>query len=1077
MNTVTRNGRKSVRAVVLTGVSTLALVTMAAPVFAQTAPAAKADSDVVVVTGLRGSLQRAMNIKKNADGVVDGISAEDVGKYPDTNLADSLQRVPGVSINRVNGEGEQLTVRGFGPGYNSTTVDGRIMPASGIGVIGGGQGADSGQGNSRAFDFSNIASDGVGAVQVYKTGRADVASGGIGATVNVVTLQPLLHPGSAGSLTIKGLTNDHPGLGTVLPKKSITPEISGAYQWTDDSGKFGVALFGSHQEKTGSSRQDTVNNWNIETYSAFLASAAAKANASSNPPFPAAVITNAPTNMNQLIAVPSDSRLTYAEDDVKRDNAEVVLQWKPMENLTVTANTFYSQVVEQEARSELTNWFSAQPFAAVTFNGDPVIDSIVKVTDSIPQAASSPTTGKDQGYENELRSIKNTLQSTGLKVKYKPTDHWTLTFDISSSESQSGGNNADGSSSDTVSSAQVYVAQNGVYVNSTTYGNLAAPIQNYRLDPNYSPTHAQDIGSLASGYSNQFFSSQKDKIDEAKFDAVYQVDDDSKLSFGLDTYKNVNESAYQAYQAQFGDWGGLNPGDVQKYGTQDIKSFCMACQFTTVDMPTQDGTAYRYNAVTAYNGLKAYYGDAAHFANVLPAGHGSANTPHSNGFAHNKVEEDVKAGYAQFSMKSSLVGRPVKILAGVRYEDTNVTVTAYQNIPTGIRWDQKNNFSVIQGTGVQPYAVKSHYTNLLPSLDLAMNITDQLTGRMSFSITDARPQYSSLYATTSVSPPGHAIGANAGGIYTANSGNPSLKPLVSENFDASAEWYYGKNSYVSLGYYRKAVQNFIGNGTSQQNLFGLRDPSSGTGTTRSGKAATALRGLGETVGDNNLSAMTILVNAANGDVAVATDNYTHHRDPNGVVYADANALATALWGNSAWVVSSAADDPLAQFTVSQPVNNHTANIDGFEFSLQHFFGDTGFGVAASATTVNGDVALDNAADPGPNAPDQFALEGLSDTYNITGIYEKYGFEGRIVYNWRDKYLAQANASQHGGRYVAAFGQWDASLNYTVTPKVILSFEALNINKAHLVQYIRVPTNVLMYQELDSRYEFGVRYKF
>jgi TonB-dependent receptor len=1078
------------RTAFLGGVSTLAICAIAAPSFAQDAAPAAApaadDSTVIIVTGIRGSLQRAMNIKKNADGVVDGISAEDVGKYPDTNLADSLQRIPGVSINRVNGEGQQITVRGFGPGYNSTTVDGRIMPASTIGVIGGGQNADGNQGNSRAFDYSNIASDGVGAVQVYKTGRADQNSGGIGASINVVTLQPLARPGSKGSITVKALTTDNPGLGTVLDKKSVTPEISGAYQWTNDSGKFGVALFGSHQEKTGSTRSDTVNGWNIETYGDFLNSAQAKAKVVLDPvthlpdpaqSLPATVITNAPSDPNQLIAVPSDSRLTYAENDVKRDNAEVVLQWKPTDNLTVTANTFYSQVEQQEARSELTNWFSAQPFAAVTFNGNPIIDSIVSVTDNITQAAKNPTSGgKDQGYENELRSIKNTLQSTGLNVKYRPNDQWTLAFDVSTSKSESGGNNADGSSSDTVSAAQVYVAQNGVFQNTTTYGSLQAPIQNYRLDPTYSVTGKQDIESLASGYSNQFFSSQSDKIDQAKFDATYQIDDDSKLSFGLDAYKNVNESSFQSYQAQFGDWGGLNPGDLQKYGTQDIKTFCMACQFTTVDMPTADGTAYRFNAVDAYNGLKAYYGDAANFKSVVAGGKAVSNTPNSSGFAHNVVEEDVKAAYAQFSMKSTLVGRPVKILAGVRYEDTDVKVTAFQNIPTGIRWDQKNNFSVIQGADVQPYEVKSHYSNLLPSLDMAMNITDDFIGRMSFSVTDARPQYSSMYVTTSVSPPGHAIGAAAGGVYTASSGNPALKPLVSQNFDVSAEWYYGKNSYVSLGYYRKAVQNFIGNGTTSSTLFGLTDPSSGTGTTRSGKAATALRALGESVGDNNLSAMTILINAAGGDVATATANYQANRDPNGAVYASANALALALWGNPAWVVTSASDDPLAQFTLSQPINNHTANIDGFEFSIQHFFGDTGFGIAASATTVNGDVALDDGASPAVGN-NQFALEGLSDTYNVTGIYEKYGFEGRIVYNWRDKYLAQANASQNGGRYVAAYGQWDATLNYEIRPNLMLTFEALNINKGHIVQYIRVPTNVTMYQELDTRYDVGIRYKF
>ncbi|MGN6208374.1 TonB-dependent receptor [Asticcacaulis sp.] len=1055
------NGKRAggvLRTAFLGGVSTLAICAIAAPSFAQdaaqdTAPAAAPadDGTVIIVTGIRGSLQRSMNIKKNADGVVDGISAEDVGKYPDTNLADSLQRVTGVSINRVNGEGQQITVRGFGPGYNMTTVDGRIMPASTIGVIGGGQGADSNQGNTRAFDFSNIASDGVSAVQVYKTGRADLNSGGIGATINIATLQPLAHSGSKGSFTVKALTTDNPGLGTVLKKKSVTPEISGAYQWTNDSSNFGVALFGSYQEKTGSTRSDTVNSWNVQTYAKWLTTGQAPA---------AANITNAPTDMNQLIAVPTDSRLTYAENSLKRSNAAVTLRWNPTEDLTVTANSFYTHVEAEEARSELTNWFSRSPYAAITFDDNPIIKSAISATDTIP-------TGKDQGYENELRAVESTIQSTGLNVKYHPNDNWTLSADLSTSKSSSGGNNPDGSSSDTVSSAQTYVKSN-----TTTFGELAAPIQNVVLDPTKSVTGKQDIASLASGYSNQYFSQQTDELQQAKFDATYQVDENSKLSFGLDAYKNVNESEFTGYQAQFGDWGGLNPGDLQKYGTQDIKTFCMSCQFTSVDMPSADGTAYRYNAVDAYNGLKAYYGSPT-FANVLPSGGAKANTPKLNGFAHNEVDEQVTAAYAQFSMKSELVGRPVKILAGVRYENTDVTVTAYQNIPTGLRWDQKNNFSVVQGTDVQPYAVKSHYSNLLPSLDMAMNITDDLIGRMSFSVTNARPQYSQMYATTSVGAPGDA--SYNGGIYRASSGNPALKPLVSENFDLSAEWYYGKNSYVSLGYYRKAVQNFVGNGTTNTTLFGITDPASGKAGTRSGAAVAALQSIGASTNTNNLSAMTILIDQAGGDVATALNEWNTNTAPDGHVSADTDALSVYLWGNPNWKVVSNSADPLATFVLSQPVNNHTANIDGFEFAIQHFFGDTGFGIAASGTTVNGDVALDDGADPlGSN---QFALEGLSNTYNITGIYEKYGFEGRIVYNWRDKYLAQANASQNGGRYVAAFGQWDATLNYELRPNLMLTFEALNINREHVVQYIRVPTDVVMYQELDTRYDVGIRYKF
>ncbi len=1073
--TVSRRTGTMMRAAVLGGVSTLALC-VAAPGFAQTAapaaPAAAApESDVVVVTGIRGSLQRSMNIKKNSDGVVDGISAEDVGKYPDTNLADSLQRVTGVSINRVNGEGQQITVRGFGPGYNMTTVDGRIMPASTIGVIGGGQGADGNQGNSRAFDFSNIASDGVSAVQVYKTGRADLDSGGIGATINIATLQPLAHAGAKGSFTIKALTTDHPGLGTVLPKKSITPEISGAYQWTNANSNFGVAIFGSYQEKTGSTRSDTVNTWNITEYGHPAVPAAG-----ATPAVPATGwfatgqapsltnITNAPTNEHQLIAVPTDSRLTYAENELKRSNVAATLRWNPTENLTVTANTLYTHTEAQEARSELTNWYSRSPYAAITFDSNPIITSAISATDTIP-------TGKDQGYENELRAVQATIQSTGLNVKWRPSDKWTLSADLSTSKSSSEGNNPDGSSSDTVSTAQTYVKSN-----TTTFGNLAAPIQNVVLDPTRSVTGKQDIASLASGYSNQYFSSQSDELQQAKFDAAYQLTDSSKLSFGVDAYKNVNESSFNGYQAQFGDWGGLNPGDVQKYGTQDIKTFCIACQFTSVSMPTADGTAYRFNAVDAYNGLKTYYGSGAAFQNVTTngvVGNAKANTPNLNGFAHNQVEEKVNSAYVQYSLKTDVLSHPLKVLVGVRYEDTNVKVTAYQNIPTGLRWDQKNNFSVVQGTAVQPYAVESQYSNWLPSLDMALNVTDDFIARLSASITDARAQYSQMYATTGVNAPGDA--SYNGGLYTASSGNPSLKPLVSKNFDVSGEWYYGKNSYVSLGYYRKAVQNFVGNGTIKTALFGVTDPASGKPGTRSGAAVTALQGLGASTNTNNLSAMTILIDQAGGNVATAVANWNAKRAPDGHVSADTDALSVYLWANPNWKVVSNSTDPVATFTLSQPVNNQTATIDGFEFAVQHFFGDTGFGIAASATTVNGDVALDDAASPAGS--DQFALEGLSNTYNVTGIYEKYGFEGRIVYNWRDKYLAQANASQNGGRYVAAFGQWDATLNYEIKPNLMLTFEALNINKAHVVQYIRVPTDVVMYQELDTRYDVGLRYKF
>ena len=167
------------------------LAALAAPAWAQDAPATNepvdpTTLDAVQVTGIRGSLTSSMNLKRDSQGVVDGIVAEDIGKFPDTNLAESLQRISGVSIDRTSsGEGSKVTVRGIGPDYNLVLLNGRQMPASNLGNGGGGLSG------SRSFDFANLASESISAVEVYKTSRADNPAGGIGATINIKTLRPL----------------------------------------------------------------------------------------------------------------------------------------------------------------------------------------------------------------------------------------------------------------------------------------------------------------------------------------------------------------------------------------------------------------------------------------------------------------------------------------------------------------------------------------------------------------------------------------------------------------------------------------------------------------------------------------------------------------------------------------------------------------------------------------------------------------------------------------------------------------------------------------------------------------------
>ena len=230
------------------------------PVYAQ--EQASEELEEVVVTGLRGSLKASMETKRDATGVVDSINAEDIGKFPDTNLAESLQRITGVSIDRRNGEGALVTARGFGPAFNLVTLNGRQMP--GADAYGNGDSVTGGQGaGSRSFNFANLSSEAISAVEVYKTGRADLPTGGIGATVNVKTARPLDSDGMVFNVGVKAARDQSQPF-----DNDITPEASGIFSFANDSKSFGVGMNVSYSKRNSGSVQATVNNWNIRAWDA-----------------------------------------------------------------------------------------------------------------------------------------------------------------------------------------------------------------------------------------------------------------------------------------------------------------------------------------------------------------------------------------------------------------------------------------------------------------------------------------------------------------------------------------------------------------------------------------------------------------------------------------------------------------------------------------------------------------------------------------------------------------------------------------------------------------------------------------
>ncbi len=273
-------------------------------------------------------------------------------------------------------------------------------------------------------------------------------------------------------------------------------------------------------------------------------------------------------------------------------------------------------------------------------------------------------------------------------------------------------------------------------------------------------------------------------------------------------------------------------------------------------------------------------------------------------------------------------------------------------------------------------------------------------------------------------------------------------PLESDNVDVSFEYYFDETSYVSVGFYDKRVKNFIGNDQVEESVYGLRDATAGP---RAIAARAELERLGIPVSDTSLFNMFAAME-------------------NGVDY---NSLSDEGF-EAAYDILPNANDPLLTFINSKPVNNKSANIYGFELAAQHFFGETGFGVMANYTTVNGDVSFDINADPSVT---QFALVGLSDTANVILMYEKDGLQARVAYNWRDKFLDTTSQYINEPGFTESLSQVDFNVSYEVNEALTVFVEGINITEENSRRHGRTSAMLWRAEQLGARYAIGARYSF
>jgi TonB-dependent receptor len=753
------------------------------------------DVEVIEVSGIRSSVAKSMDVKRSSAGVVDAISAEDIGDFPDTNLAESLQRITGVSIDRSGGEGQLITVRGFGPQFNTVLVNGRQMAS---------------ENDSRAFSFDTIASELVSSLDVHKTSTATMQSGGVGSTININTARPFALNGFKMAGSVKGVYDEN--------SEETTPQFSGLISNTFNDDTFGVLLAVSHQERETRLNQAQMDGW-LENVGV---------------PNPVTQSGEAWTG-NVFSPRNYDHKVTFEERT--RTNANLVFQYAPNDKLVVTADALYSDFdVESEATS-YGHWFTAPNIQGVGDDGSLFDENGNRRSPTVDANGTIIDLYQEVGLATDMHAKTfDRLTDTyaiGLNFDYQYSDNLNLSFDLSHSEAEREANNGGGDQLSLIGyanrvrfqvddnilpvasmfaspDADIYSGQQELDGAIVT-GPDGFPAYNGALIPDGVSNHLDKANSRAHVMLRRGWAVE-DEVSQLRFDGEY-VTDGSGLT-----------------EIRFGAQYSTETKSLTRWDNEGVGIHCTYCGYP--DLPEiPAGSQYVFDAGSdflsdvsgsgrmptswlAHDGeanfafLESYYqsvnGEAISFDAVR----------RNNSF---EVEEDIISTYLEFDFEGEVADMFLSATAGVRYESTDVTVNGTQAPITGLTiLDQTE---MLAGFGdAQSIATESDYDVLLPNFSVRLEITDDLIARFAASSTITRPTLNSMSPVTVITT------TRQGGDLTSTSGNPALEPFKSDNLDLSLEYYYDEASYASIGYFRKLVSNFIVN-SQEDKTFELADGS------------------------------------------------------------------------------------------------------------------------------------------------------------------------------------------------------------------------------------------------------------
>ena len=995
---------------------------------ARAASAAPSELQEVVVTGYRKSLTQSTEAKREAIGFIDQVNAEDIGKFPDTNIAESFNRIPGITITRdITGEGTDISIRGLGTNFTKVLLNGAPVAVASTGTT------DS-QNTNREVDLDLFPTELFTQLTVKKTSSADMIEGGAAGTVDMRSARPFDSPGAHLTYTATGTKNQKAanwgergaviasdtwdnGFGALVGVAAVANRID--VRGFETIGWTNAGLTPAQCGAGNTTCNNTGGgNWTIP---ATVPGNAGNGLVAGTPIDNAFLLAHNPGLSTQQIDNALLPRLGRASDEFgarDRTNAVVSLEYRPNDDLHFYVDSMYGHKKNNEQRIDM---------AWIVRNGSAIpLNMSVDRSDCSNGCVATGGTFANSQFFLEYRPYTETVNFYGIN----PGLTWQIS-DAFKMDLQA--NKANSTFHREVPSVDPTTALgSGLTVN---YGNTGAlPVIQSSVDLNNPANFGWNAGSRVNIQDEKRDTDTKG----VRTNFTWGTGKEVNLQFGA-AYDDILRKirGYDNSQAWQNATCGDNPSIYVP--TPNSQPPCVGLVQTGMPGPPYPtypgyGTGYTAGQTTAvtYQGSLAPNAAVPSYLRPGPAGFVTVNWPafagatNYTGFHNSEpastgsntgasagfVEEKDTGFYVELRGDTQFGGNRLRYTGGVRYVHTDQTIGGYQTVP-----DARNVPSLKDG-GRYPNVMNFVYTqntyhNVLPSVELAYNVSDNTIVRFAGSRTMTRPDPSAMLPGLSFSGPSADVGTV---------GNPALSPFLSENFDLGLEYYTGQEGYVGAAVFRKRLTGFTANGNTTVPFSAL----------------------------------------AQYGVTYATLSPTQQ-----------NAINLRGGPDVATVV------------LTEQVNASGAlTVNGFEFNwvqpldfLLGRFGLNGLGFTANYTLVD---------QFGTGAAPAVATGVAPHTYNVTAYYEHGPVMARIstVYNKGSQISGlNQNGITNAALFSADYRQWDFSSSLDLSKlfgwshEVQITADALNLFDARLRTYFQFSNATFTQYDPGREILIGIRGKF